>query len=109
MRPSASPGVINVPVPQIPGPIVEAVKHIPQEWVRQRVCTTYRPLRVEDIGEVLPGRISEPIVDRVPVGKHHQPLDHPDRAKGTGSSTELFSGQTVGVLVLMQRFQLQSH
>ena len=33
--------------------------------------------------------------------------DHPDRAKGTGSSTKLFSDQTVGVLVLMQRFQLQ--
>ena len=24
-------GIIDVPVPQIPGPIVEAVKHIPQE------------------------------------------------------------------------------
>ena len=30
-------GIINVPVPQIPEPIVEAVKHIPQEWVQQRV------------------------------------------------------------------------
>ena len=48
-------GIINVPVPQIPEQIVEAVKHIPQS--RFSSALYYRsPPRVEDIGEVLPGR-----------------------------------------------------
>ena len=99
-------GIINVPVPQIPGPIVEAVKHIPQEWVRQRVvlqiaaaCGRYwRGAPRPYLGAY---RRQCPSWDAPPT------TDHPDRAKGTGSSTELFCDQTVGVLVPMQRFQLQ--
>ena len=56
-------------MPQIPGPIVEAVKHIAQELLQQRVV-----LRVGDIWRGAPDRISECIVDSVPVGKHQQPL-----------------------------------
>ena len=62
---------------------------------------------MEDIGEVLPGRISEPIVDSVPVGKQHRTLTIRTEQRVPEVPPKLYSDQTVGVLVLMQRFQLQ--
>ena len=60
-----------------------------------------------DIGEVLPGRISECIVDSVPVGKHHQPLTVRTEQRALEVLPELYSGQMVAVLFLTQQFQLQ--
>ena len=74
------------------GRCVEAVKHIAQELLQQRVV-----LRVGDIGEVLPDRISECIVDSVPVGKHQQPRTVRTEQRALEVPPELYSGQMVAV------------
>ena len=70
-------GIINVPVLQIPEPIVEAVKHTPQEWVQQHV--------VLQIATAC-GRYW--IGAQCPSWEATTSTDHPDRTKSTGSSTE---------------------
>ena len=56
---------------------------------------------------MLPGRISECIVDSVPVGKHHQALTIRTEQRALEVPPKRYSDQMVGVLVLMRQFQQQ--
>ena len=91
---------------------MEVAKHIPQEWVQQRVAQQIAdflvPPFVEKIEEVPSERISECIVTNVPVGKQHQALTVQTEQKALEVPQSQYPDQVIDVLVVTQQPQLQS-